>query len=152
MQQFCNKWGKRRMLNICQMTVKDVVPYYEQFLDLTDLEKLKKGSDLKNRIDVWKGRKEHFYWVLAIKSKDNKLVGKLDVFEMSNDRVSVSIEIPNENWVYKYGTEAIDQFIKICKENHLFKEIEFIARNEIIEIYRKQHEMKEKEYIINIAS
>ena len=131
------------------MRADEVAQYYEQFLDLSEKEKSIKKSQLKSRLISKKNQTELSDWVLAIKGKDDKLIGKMEVFDIGEKKCFLSIEIPNDNWVIKYGTEAIDQFIKICSKQKLFNSIEIEARNDIVELYRKQHEMDE--YVIRIA-
>ena len=54
----------------------------------------------------------------------------------------------------KYGNEAIDQIIKVCKEHKCFESIELECNNPIIkgfiENYASVYEFSE-EYVVNIA-
>ncbi len=67
-------------------------------------------------------------WTLAL--QDTDVFGILEVEEVSKGKAKISIEIPNEMKVYKYGFESVDQFIKLCEERHYFKEIELETQSE----------------------
>ena len=113
MQQYDDNKGKRRFLDIENMNENDVSEYYLQNLKLKEEEKQNRKVELKKRI-----RQNNSYeWILAIKLKDGKIIGKIEVLEMGNKTAFVTINLPNKSWKIKYGTEALDQFIKICKEN-----------------------------------
>lgn len=146
MQQYEDLKGKRRELDIVKMEVEEVKEYYLQYLELSEKEKDNRESELKRRII--RSRKEGFYeWILAIKSKDGKIIGKIEVLEMGMNKAFLTINLPNKNWKRKYGIEAVKQFIKICKENRYFSEIELDNKNSIIQRYIKAY--KTKDYLDN---
>lgn len=151
MQNFCNKWGIKRRLNIQEMQEREAEDYYDQCFSLPKEEKRRKKRELQDRIRQEKGKTEVSGWILAIKDKSSKLVGKIEIFDMGNKKAYLSIEIPNESWTIRYGTEAIDQCIKICFKQKVFEEIELDSKNTIIESYKKQHEIKDEEHVIKIA-
>lgn len=142
MQQF--KDEVRRTLNIRNMQVKDVENYYLQFTKMKKSEKIQAICELEERINQAKS----YEWILAVTSRDGKIVGKIEVLELSSTTAFFTIELPS-NRKLKYGIEAIDQFLKICKENGYFSEIELQAKNEIVEKYKEVH--SQKDYIIKVA-
>lgn len=148
MQQFDDKKGERRELDIKNMEVKEVREYYLQNLELSKEEKKNRENQLKERIK--RSKEDNFYeWILAIKSKDGKVIGKIEVMEMGPDKAFFTINLPNKNWKKKYGVEAIKQFIKICKENKYFSELELEKNNSIIQRYVKAYKIED--YLINVG-
>jgi len=149
MHNFNDQKGVRRLLDITNMTRSDVKDYYLQFFSMKPEEKEAKMEKLKEEVI----HRKDYKWILVIKSKNGKVVGKIEVFELvKNETAYVTIEIPNENWIHKYGTEAIHEFLKICKENNYFSAVEMEARNEIVERYiRSVPEDKKEGYLIKIA-
>lgn len=147
MQQFNDQKGERRLLSIANMQVKDAESYYRQYNGLEKMERLQKIKNLKERIKKNKKNPKLYEWILAIKSKDKNVVGKIEVLSKGNGIAFLTISIPKEDWLYKYGIEAIDQFIKICKENEYFSTIELDEDNWIVERYR---EIYDSDLIINL--
>lgn len=147
MQQYDDNKGKRRFLDIENMNENDVSEYYLQNLKLKEEEKQNRKVELKKRI-----RQNNSYeWILAIKLKDGKIIGKIEVLEMGNKTAFVTINLPNKSWKIKYGTEALDQFIKICKENDYFSKVELEKNNSIVERYMKEHDKSSYEIELNVA-
>lgn len=149
MHKFDNQKGVRRLLDISNMKVNEVGDYYLQFFSMDSAKKEMQIRKLKEQIK----NLEEYQWILAIKSKDGKIVGKMEVFELSKNKTAyVTIKIPNESWMCKYGPEAIHEFLKICKENQYFTQVELEARNKIVEIYMNSVPEEQKEgYLIKIA-
>ncbi len=152
MQQFDDQKGERRLLDIKNMKVREVADYYLQYLELEQDEKNKRKSQLKERIKQNKKVKP-CEWILAIKSKDGKIIGKIEAMDMGNRIVFVTINLPNKSWKIKYGVEALDQFIKICKENKYFSKIQLEKYNSIVEKYVETHKKDDeiKSYEIEVA-
>lgn len=149
MHNFDNQKGVRRLLDISTMKRDEVKDYYLQFFSMEPAKKEAQIQQLKEEIS----KQEDYKWILAIKSKTGKVVGKIEVFELvKNETAYVTIEIPNKNWVNRYGKEAIHEFLKICRENHYFSSIELEARNKIVEQYMESVPKNQKEgYLIKIA-
>lgn len=147
MQKFRNKWGNRRFLNLQIMTEKEAEEYCIK-------EKSSNKNDLIKKIKQKSTNGEVCEWILSIKNKSNKVVGKIEVFEMGNRKAFFSISIPYDSWVQKYGIEAIDQFMKICIEHKCFDSIELECKNSIIDNfinnYDSVYSFSEK-YIVKIA-
>lgn len=152
MHNFDNQKGIRRLLDISNMKTEEVKDYYLQFFSMEPDKKETQIKQLKEEIRKL-GKPENYKWILAIKSKKGKIVGKIEVFELAKEeRAYVTIEIPNENWVNRYGKEAIHEFLRICKENHYFSSVELEARNKIVEQYIDSVPEDQKEgYLIKIA-
>lgn len=151
MQRFDNSKGKRRELNIENMKIKEVKEYYLQNLELSTEEKKNRESQLKERIK--RSKEEGFYeWILVIKLKDGKVIGKIEVLQMGPDRAFLTINLPNKNWKLKYGVEAIKQFVKICKENNYFSIIELEKNNSIVQRYIEAYgeTYGVKDYLIDV--
>lgn len=148
MQQFNDSKGKRRLVNITNMKKEEAKEFYYQFPQIPEEERKKFIVKLKNQI-----KRNHtqnpYKWILSIHSKWGKLVGKIEVNPLAEEqKVCVHIQICNDSWVMKYGMEAIDQFIKICRENKYFKEIQ-LAPDPVTEQYKNMHAMKN--YIVKVA-
>lgn len=126
---FDNRIGKRRLLDLKNMDVNDAENYYLQVSDTKEID----ISEFKERIKKAKNPKSCIS-ILAIKTKEGKVVGKMEIFDMKSTAY-LTINIPNESWSFKYGEEAIDQFVKICKKRQYFKIIEIEKNNPIIERY-----------------
>ena len=140
---FDNRIGKRRLLDLKNMDANDAENYYLQVSNTK-----KDGiSELKERIKEARNPKSCIS-ILAIKTKEGKVVGKMEIFDMKSSAY-LTINIPNENWSFKYGEEAIDQFVKICKKRQYFKIIEIEKSNPIVERYVASHEITD--YQIRIA-
>lgn len=153
MREFDNRIGERRRLNISNMERNEVKDYFLQFFSMDSAKKEKEEQRLKEEIKDREESLVRYKWILAIKSKEGKVVGKIEVFELIKDqRAFLTIEIPNENWIYRYGTEAIHEFIKICKEQLYFSELELEAKNKIVDSYlHSVPEEKKQGYLVKIA-
>ena len=140
MQQFDDNIGVRRLLDITNMEVVEVKEYYRQNLQISDVEKNNRIRQLKERII--KSKQPGFYeWILAVKLKDGKVIGKIEVMDMGNQKAFLTINLPNKSWKMKYGEEALDQFLKICRENKYFDMIELEKDNSTVEKYIKKHDL-----------
>lgn len=134
--KFNDNDGKRRLLDLANMKVSDAEEFYLQV----------EGKNQKNQKDVTKLKqrikdsqhKDSTISLLAIKTKEGKVIGFLEVFDMQHSAY-VTISIPNERMSYRYGEEAIDQFLKICKKRHFFESVEIEKDNAIVERYVKNH-------------
>lgn len=135
MQRFDDNKGERRLLDIKNMEVEEVDDYYLQHFKLSKTEKSNREKELRARIK----KAESNEWILAIKSKEGKVIGKIEVWDTGAGTAYVTINLPNDNWKRKYGLEAIDQFIKICKENAYFSKIELEKKNSINKKYVAEH-------------
>ena len=147
MQKFDNKKGKRRRLDLANMKEEDAEKFYAQCLGLSKELQKQCEKELKQQIQK-KEDDDILQWILAIYSKSGKLIGKMEISSMDGKEASLRIQIPNENWILKYGVEALDQFLKICSENHYFTRIELVS-SAITERYRKMHNLSSR--IIEIA-
>ena len=140
MQQFDDNMGVRRLLDITNMEVMEVKDYYFQYLGLNPVEKNNRTRQLKERII--KSKESGFYeWILAVKLKDGKIIGKIEVIDMGNEKAFLTINLPNKSWKMRYGEEALDQFLKICRENNYFSIIELEKENSTVEKYIKKHNL-----------
>ncbi len=148
MQQFNDNKGKRRLITIANMKEEEVEDFYNQYYQYSKEEKKNYAQKLRKQIRKLQKQQEISKWILAIHSNSGKLVGKIEVKTLEEQVVSFQIQIPNENWILKYGMEAIDQFLKICQENKYFQEIR-IMPEPITEQYKNMHNMKN--YIVQVA-
>lgn len=131
--RFEDQDGKRRLLDLANMKVSDAEEFYLQVEGKTQ----KDVTKLKQRIKDSQ-HKDSTISLLAIKTKEGKIIGMLEIFDMKYSAY-VTISIPNERMSYKYGEEAIDQFLKICKKKHFFESVEIEKDNAIVERYVKNH-------------
>ena len=131
--RFEDQDGKRRLLDLANMKVSDAEEFYLQ----VEGKNQKDVTKLKQRIKDSQ-HKDSTICLLAIKTKEGKIIGMLEIFDMQYSAY-VTISIPNERMSYKYGEEAIDQFLKICKKKHFFESVEIEKDNAIVERYVKNH-------------
>ena len=111
MQQFDDNKGERRLINIANMKEEEVKDFYNQYYQYTKEQKKDYEQKLAKQIRKLQTKKPS-KWILAVHSKEGKLVGKIEVKPLEETQIaSFQIQIPNENWVRKYGLEAIDQFL-----------------------------------------
>lgn len=141
MQQFDNTKGKRRLLSISNMTEKEAEVFYNQFPRVPQEVKEQCTEELQKQIRRTQENDFPLEWILAVYSRDGKLVGKIEVSSIQGQEASLVIEVPNQDWVLKYGIEAVDQFLKISRENDYFKQIELVP-SIVTEQYRKVHSME----------
>lgn len=113
--RFEDQDGKRRLLDLANMKVSDAEEFYLQ----VEGKNQKDVTKLKQRIKDSQ-HKDSTISLLAIKTKEGKIIGMLEIFDMQYSAY-VTISIPNERMSYKYGEEAIDQFLKICKKKALLR-------------------------------
>jgi len=148
MQQYDDSRGERRLLDIKLMNVEDAKDYYLQFHN-DDKKREQKTKELEERIERNAVISEVFEWVLSIKLKTGKLIGKIEVLSVGNSTGFITIKIPNESSSLKYGVKVIDQFIEICRENNYFSKIQLEPNNEIVERYKKAYNKEEN--VIQVA-
>ena len=148
MQHFENAVGDRRLITIRNMKLEDVEEYYKtQFHKENKVTQEQNIRKLKKRLKGLMQQKEVYEWILAICTKDGKIIGKMEIYSADAEVASLKIEIPNEIWSFKYGVEAIKQFVKICTENHYFKKIE-MEDNVITERYRRDYGLQTRFIIV----
>lgn len=139
MQHFEDAVGNRRLVTIRNMKLEDVEEYYKiQFHKEKKVTQAQNSRKLRKQLKGLLQQKEVYEWILAICTKDDKLIGKMEIYSADSEVASLKIEIPNEVRSFQYGVEAIKQFIKICTENQYFKKIE-MEQNVITERYRKDY-------------
>ena len=138
MQQFDDKQGERRILDIKTMTPKDAEEYYMHLLEKPQNETL---EELKQKIKENKKKKkdEIYEWILAIKSKKGKLIGIINVWEIGANKAYFTIDVLKDDANLDYGMKAIKQFCKICEEKQYFSTIELEKGNEVVEQYKEYY-------------
>lgn len=152
MQNFNDECGVRRLIRISSMTVEEADNYvFSQFYREPKEKQSKMARTLKKRIKGLAQQKEEVYeWILAIHTKEGKLIGKMEVYSADAITASIKIEVPDKIKSLNYGVEAIKQFRKICEENHYFKRIE-LESNDITERYKEAYELDSNFIEINAA-
>lgn len=75
---------------------------------------------------------------ITIKEETGMQIGLIKVRQVNDESASIDISIPNEAWKYRYGTEAVHQFVKCCKQRELFKKLYMQENNSIIQAYRRE--------------
>jgi len=89
----------------------------------------------KDRINIIGDEKVSY---LSIKNEDGKMIGLIQVSEIDEKTAYIKICVPNQSWKERYGTEALHQFIKCCKERKLYNRMYFKKDNSIVEEYNRQ--------------
>lgn len=105
-------FGNRR-ITICKANKSDLESY------MTQLE----VHHVSNGLDISEEGNNYYY--LKIEDISQRLIGIIRVNEINRNEANVDISIPNEAWNFRYGTEAVHQFVKCCKERKLYKKIKF---------------------------
>ena len=142
MQHFDDNKGIRNSLDICNMTVKEADDYYLQVRGIDKLVKETEKRELKARIKNLKKGNLKNEWILAIKDKAGKVIGKIEALQLEPGVCFFTIDIPNESWRFKYGLKAIKYFCKICDEEKYFTKIQFDLENPIVSEYLTAYESK----------
>jgi hypothetical protein len=100
-------------------------------------------------LNVFRSAVNHQY--LAIKDPSSRLIGIIQIDEIDSTAIYVKISIPNESWKMKYGTEAIHQFVKFCKEEKLYNRI-YLKTSDLVDEYKKERpEMFVRNTYIEVA-
>lgn len=90
---------------------------------------------------------------LKVEKEDGRMIGLIQIDEIDETTASIKISIPNETWRERYGTEALHQFIKCCKERKLYKRVYFKTNNSIVEKYKRERpKIMEKKLYIDIEA
>ena len=144
MQQFNDKQGKGRLLNISNMKEEEAEELFEQN-NIPEELKVQCAKELKKQIHRLTKEGDYLEWILAIRSKEGKLIGRMEVTSFDEKVASLKIQIPNANYISKYGIEALEQFIEICKNNHYFVKIELDSNNYIAKSYIRRKSLKSTE-------
>lgn len=138
MQQFDDAKGKGRFLNISNMKEEEAKEFFLQCTRMPKELQQQCGKELIKKIS--KLNKQE--WILAIHSnEDNNLIGKIEVHFINEEMANLRIHIPSTRWKNKdYEIKAIDQFLKICRDNQYVKTIQ-LAKSDITEKYVKYHKL-----------
>lgn len=147
MQQFDNEKGKGRNLTILNMTAEEADVFYAQFPGLPEELQRQCAEELKRQIS--KSDEGFLEWILAIHSKENELVGRIEVTSFDGRTAAVRIQIPNRDLALKEGIEVVEQFLEICRNNHYFDTIELVVGSFITKMYSSARNLGSK--IINVA-
>lgn len=139
MQKFNNQNEEKRTITIVNMTLQDAQDYYKQIEKLETNVRIQKIKKLKERIKQNKKNPNFYEWILALKSSEGKVIGKLETLSMGNNVAFITINLINGNCAKMYGVEAVEQFVEVCRKNRYFSEIELDTNNTVIEEYRKVH-------------
>ena len=131
---------KRRRLTIRTMEEADVDEYY---LQVSSPEEKRNKAQVKRTARECKNSKsDERLLLVATEIGTNKIIGTIITKKLATGTIRVQISIPNENKKWAYGTEVIDQFVKICKEESFFKEIKFLVLDAENPISKKYMEGK----------
>ena len=137
MQQF--KIAARRRIILRPMKLHEVGDYCKfQYYDLASDKQVEKVVNLCEKL------KDNSRWTIALQTHEGKLIGILDVEELSTGKAKASIEIPNEMMAFNYGFEAVDQFLKVCRERHYYAEVELEtqSKNRIMKNYIRTRQLQ----------
>ena len=139
MQKFNNGYGVRRLIIISSMTVEEAEDYvFTQFYREEKEKQFQMARTLQERIKILEQQKEVYEWILAIHTKEGKLIGKIEVYSTDDVTADIKVEVPNKVKKIMYGVEALKQFRKICEEQKLFKRIR-LEPDEISERFKKDY-------------
>lgn len=139
---------KRRHLIIKTMEDSEVVDYYYEFPRLSKTERNKKIKTTRKELASMENDINSKVILSVIENDTNKMIGA--IYAERKDKIieEITVSIPSESKLLRYGFEVIDQFIKICKEEWS-DEIKFIKldkRSDATEIYLREKSL-ESEYI-----
>lgn len=152
MQQFDDLKGIRRLIIISNMKPEEVDELYFQVSNIKDITRTQLIRALKKRIKGLQQQKESKEWILVIKEVgSNKVIGKIEVMCLGENKAFLKINMPNEVYSYKYGVRAIKQFIKICSENNYFESILLNSGDIISERYRNSYDIEKLPVKVSFA-
>src|SRR5574344_319137 len=116
---------KRRRITITTLEEDDVLDYYLQFNNLSEELRSQRGKSVKQVIRRNKNSNNMF--IFSVKeAQSEKMIGTVLVKRIGMYNYSLQVSIPNQQKSIAYGTEVIDQFIKICKEEEFFKDFKML--------------------------
>lgn len=137
----------RRHLVIRTMEANDVVDYYYEFPRLSKTERSERIKKRKKELASMESDINSKVIFSVIEKDSDRLIGVIYA-ERKKMVEEITVSIPNETKLLRYGFEVIDQFLKISKEQWA-KDIKFIKLNKddaAAKIYLKEKNM-ESEYI-----
>ena len=149
MEHFDDSVGKRRIIIINNMSLDEAEKYYFKMHGLKNVTKSQSTRTLKKKIKGIAQSRDVSQWILAIRDRSKRLIGKMEILLTGENVALLKIEIPDETWNYKYGVEAIEQFKDICKEKQYFEKIELEKDNLISKRYKDYN--KNNSYTLEIA-
>ncbi|NLC87515.1 MAG: hypothetical protein GX682_01860 [Clostridiaceae bacterium] len=149
MEHFDDSVGKRRIIIINNMSLDEAEKYYFKMHGLKNVTKSQSTRTLKKKIKGIAQSRDVSQWILAIRDRSKRLIGKMEILLTGENVALLKIEIPDETWNYKYGVEAIEQFKDICKEKQYFEKIELEKDNLISKRYKDYYKLNS--YTIEIA-
>lgn len=149
MEHFDDSVGKRRIIIINNMSLDEAEKYYFKMHGLKNVTKSQSTRTLKKKIKGIAQSRDVSQWILAIRDRSKRLIGKMEILLTGENVALLKIEIPDETWNYKYGVEAIEQFKDICKEKQYFEKIELEKDNLISKRYKDYYKINS--YTIEIA-
>lgn len=147
MQHFDDKQGEGRLLNISNMKEEEAEELFNQNNIPLDLKE-QCALELKKRIHKLAKEGDYLEWILAIRSKEGKLIGRMEITSFDEKVASLKIQIPNASNISKYGIEALEEFIEICKNNQYFVKIELDKNNYITKSYIRKKSLKSTEIYV----
>lgn len=147
MQKFNDKQGEGRLLNISNMKEEEAEELFKQNNMPLDLKE-QCALELKERIRKLAKEGDYLEWILAIRSKEGKLIGRMEITSFDEKVASLKIQIPNASNISKYGIKALEEFIEICKNNQYFVKIELDKNNYITKSYIRKKSLKSTEIYV----
>jgi predicted acetyltransferase len=138
--QFNKSFGNRRV-TIKKANKKDLKSY--------KLQVVTHSTPQDETLNIFRSTVNHQY--LAIKDTTSRLIGIIQIDEIDSTAINVKVSIPNESRKMKYGTEAIHQFVKFCKEEKLYNRI-YLKTSDLVDEYKKERpEMFVRNTYIEVA-
>ena len=137
----------RRHIIIRTLQVEDIEDYYYEFPKLSKTERDEKIRNMEEQLQEIENDIDSTA-IFAVSEKDTKKLIGLIYGKRKGKLEEISVSIPNQSKLYKYGCEVIDQFLKVCKERWA-NDIKFVKLNEkdaAAKIYMKEKDL-ESDYI-----
>lgn len=98
-------------------------------------EQAKSYGETQDKLNILKDSEIGY---VKIENENGTMIGLIQVSKIDDNTACIKISIPNKSWKEKYGTEALHQFIKCCKERKLYKRVYLKSKNTIVEKYKKE--------------
>ena len=132
----------RRTLNLRSMKEKDAEELCFQAEAMSGAERERKTHLLR---DMVRNSPDNINSkaVLTIEEKDTAKVIGIIITERAQYVMFATVIIPNEQNILKYGYDAVDQFIKVCKEEcPNLKKVKLSKENAASKIYLEKKGLK----------
>lgn len=106
---------ERRQVILKTMEEKDIVNYFYEFPVLSKEERKEGINKMKAQLKTIENDIASTIMFAVLEKNSKKIIGFIYA-QRKNKVEEITVSIPNDSKLLKYGFEVIDQFLKVCKE------------------------------------